>query len=141
MQRIRDLMTRQPWTVQLDDSLAVARRMIAEREIHHLPVLDGGEVVGIVTEPGLSHAADHLGTVEDVLESALTVSDDTPIDEVLDLMMSRRSDAVVVTGTDGGEVHGIFTATDAVRALREVLRLPQVDDITAGAHRNAIEKL
>lgn len=139
MKRIREVMTRQPWTVQLDDSLSVARRMIAEREIHHLPVLDGGLVVGIVTEPDLAHAADHLGTVEDVVESALTVDDDTPIDEVLDVMMTRRADAVIVTNE--GVVEGIFTATDAVRELRDLLRLPRVDEIASSAHRHAIEKL
>src|SRR5262249_1394004 len=63
MKRMLDVMTRQPWTVQLDDSLAVARRMIAEREIRHLPVLDGGVVVGMVTERDLASTRDRIGTV------------------------------------------------------------------------------
>ena len=60
-------MTRQPWTVQLDDSLTVARRMMAEREIHHLPVLDGGIVVGMVTDRDLAGTQGRLGTVSDVM--------------------------------------------------------------------------
>lgn len=120
MTRIADLMTRQPWTVQLDDSIAVARRMLVEREIHHLPVLDGGDVVGMVTERDIALAADRLGTVADVLASVVCVSPDEPVEEVLDRMTERRLDSVVVANDDG-KVEGIFTVSDAVRALRDVL--------------------
>jgi CBS domain-containing protein len=120
MRRIADVMTRQPWTVQIDDSLAVARQMIAEREIHHLPVLDGGKVVGMTTERELALAADRLGTVSDAMVLAHRVDPDAPLDEVLEMMMRHREDAVVVT--DDGAVEGIFTASDAVRMLCELLR-------------------
>jgi acetoin utilization protein AcuB len=120
MKRIADVMTPQPWTVQLDDSLAIARRMIAERDIHHLPVLDRGEVVGMVTERDLAHAANRLGTVADVMVSAHPVAIDAPIADVLDTMMTRGLDAVVVTSNAG--VEGIYTASDAVRMLLETLR-------------------
>lgn len=120
MKRIGDFMTRQPWTVQLDDSLAVARRMMAEREIRHLPVLDGGEVVGMVTERDLALAADRLGTVADAVTSVAPLPADTPLDEVLERMTSKRWDAVVIT--EEGRVAGIFTATDALRVLAELVR-------------------
>jgi acetoin utilization protein AcuB len=120
MKRIADLMTRQPWTVRIDDSLALARRMLAEREIHHLPVLDGGEVVGMVTERDLAFAADRLGTVSSAMAPVHCVATEMPVDEVLEMMTARRWDAVVVTS--GGVVEGIFTASDAVRVLRDLLR-------------------
>jgi len=120
MKCIADLMTPQPWTVQLDDSLAVARQMLVEREIHHLPVLDGGNVVGMVTERDLAHAANRLGTVADVVVPATIVAADMTLDKALDVMASSRADAVIVTSEVG--VEGIFTATDAVRELRDVLR-------------------
>jgi acetoin utilization protein AcuB len=120
MKRIADLMTRQPWTVQLDDSLAVARQMIAVREIHHLPVLDGGEVVGMVTERDLALAADRLGTVASTMVPVHCIAAETPLDEVLDAMTAKHLDAIVVTGD--GTVEGIFTASDAVRALRDLVR-------------------
>jgi acetoin utilization protein AcuB len=120
MRRIAEVMTRQPWTVQIDDSLAVARRMIAEREIRHLPVLDGGKVVGMTTERELALAADRLGTVSDAMIPVHRVDPGTPLDEVLEMMMTQRKDAVVVTGD--GAVEGIFTASDAIRVLCDVLR-------------------
>jgi acetoin utilization protein AcuB len=120
MKRIADLMTPQPWTVQLDDSLAVARRMMAEREVHHLPVLDGLLVVGIVTERDLALAADRLGTVEQVMAPVHRVASETPLEDVLDEMATNRWDAVVVS--DDGRVEGIFTASDAVYLLRDVVQ-------------------
>ena len=120
MKRIAQIMTPQPWTVQLEDSLGVARRMLAEREIHHLPVLDAGAVVGMVTERDLALASDRLRTVADVMLPVHPVASNTPVDQVLDEMATQRWDAVVVT--EDGTVEGIFTAMDAVRVLRDVVR-------------------
>jgi acetoin utilization protein AcuB len=120
MKRIADLMTRQPWTVQIDDSLAVARRMIAERDIHHLPVLESGEVVGMVTERELAHAAGRIGTVSDAMTPVRCVAPETPLDEVLELMATEHRDAIVITSN--GAVEGIFTSSDAVRVLLELVR-------------------
>jgi acetoin utilization protein AcuB len=94
--------------------------MIAVREIHHLPVLDGGEVVGMVTERDLALAADRLGTVASAMVPVHRVAAETPLDEVLDAMTAKHLDAIVVTGD--GTVEGIFTASDAVRALRDLVR-------------------
>jgi acetoin utilization protein AcuB len=121
MKRIADYMTRQPWSVQLDDSIGVARQMLAQREIRHLPVLDGDRSVGMVTERELARAADRAGaTVEAVMAPAHSVDASASLADVLDAMLSRRSDAVVVTD-EAGAVEGIFTAMDAVRLLREQL--------------------
>lgn len=120
MKRIGDFMTRQPWTVQVDDSLGVARRMLAEREIHHLPVLDGGEVIGMVTDRDLNLAGDRLGTVVDAMVSAHQVAADTPLGDVLAEMTANHWDAVVVTRE--GTVEGIFTSSDALRVLAELVR-------------------
>lgn len=110
-------MTRQPWTVQVDDSLAVARRMFAEREVHHLPVLDGDQLVGILTARDANLAADRLATVGEVMLPVHPVSPDDSLADVLDLMMAKHCDAVVCTDERG--VEGIFTAADALRLLAE----------------------
>lgn len=119
--RIGDFMTRQPWSVQLDDSLAVARQMLVEREIHHLPVLEAGRVVGILNGRDVA-AAERIGaTVEQVMSPAHLVEAGAPLADVLDEMASRALDAVVVVDETGG-VEGIFTASDAVRVLRDLVR-------------------
>jgi acetoin utilization protein AcuB len=122
MKRIRDFMTPQPWTVQMDDSLAVARRMMAEREIHHLPALDGGHVSGMVTDREIVLAADRVGTVGDIIVQAHRVQAATPLADVLDEMSANHWDAVIVT--EGERVEGIFTSSDAVRVLAELVKHP-----------------
>ncbi len=123
MKPIADYMTRQPWSIQVEDSLGVARQMMAQREIHHLPVLEDKQLVGVLTDRDLAAEARRLGsTVQQVMTTAaLRVDVDTPLDEVLQRMLDRQSDAVVITSPQG-EVAGIFTANDAVRVLHDLLR-------------------
>ncbi len=118
--RIADVMTRQPWTVQIEDSISVARHVLAEREIRQLPVLDGAGLIGVVGERELAQAVDQLGTVGDVMLPVPGAPATQPLDEVLEAMVEHHWGAVVVTDDD--VVVGIFTAADAIRLLREALR-------------------
>jgi CBS domain-containing protein len=45
----RDLMTEDPVTIDADESVARAARVIAERKHNRLPVIDDGRLVGVVT--------------------------------------------------------------------------------------------
>jgi CBS domain-containing protein len=46
--RIGDVMTRSPLTVGVDDDVLAAAHLMGERRIRHLPVVEGGNMVGIV---------------------------------------------------------------------------------------------
>lgn len=121
MSTIADYMTPQPWAIQVDDSLSLAREMLAERNIHHLPVLDGEHLVGMLVQRDLTLAAGQVApTVEEFMTSVHYVDVATPLEEVLQRMDSRGWDAVVVTSGEQ-RIEGIFTAMDAVRVLGEVL--------------------
>ena len=48
MPAISHYMTKQPWTISRKATLAEAHQMMREHEIRHLPVLDNGELVGVV---------------------------------------------------------------------------------------------
>jgi acetoin utilization protein AcuB len=113
-------MTRQPWIVQADDSLTIAREMLDARGAHHLPVLDGGKIVGIITARDLAVAGERRGTVADLMVPVRCVSGDAHMSDVLDSMTEDGDDAVVVVGAD--HVEGIFTTTDALRVLSQLLR-------------------
>lgn len=134
MRTIATYMTKQPWAVQIDDSVIVAKHMMAERRIHHLPVLNAGQLVGMVTERDLvQSAARDTATVEHVMQAAVEVDARTALADVLDTMVVRERDAVVITRD--GEIEGIFTAMDAVRALRERLRVRHARAESAGVAR------
>jgi acetoin utilization protein AcuB len=120
MRTIANYMTKQPWSVQIDDSVTLARRMLAERRIHHLPVLDGGKLVGIVTESDLVKSATDISTVGKVMTVVEEVDASAALGDALEAMSERERDAVVVTRD--GSIEGIFTAMDAVRVLRQKIR-------------------
>lgn len=48
-ERIASIMTRDVVTVKPEDSLDLVRELIFERRFHHLPVLENGKLVGIIT--------------------------------------------------------------------------------------------
>jgi acetoin utilization protein AcuB len=121
MQPISRYMTPQPWTVKVDDSLALARQMFTERQIHHLPVLDGRELVGMLTDRDVHLMENRIGVaVEEAMRPVQRVDADDPLDQVVSAMSSNQWNAVVVT--EHGRVTGIFTAADALRVLAGLLR-------------------
>ena len=119
-ERIRDFMSPQPWLVQADDSLTLAREMLDAKRAHHLPVIDGGKIVGMVNARDLEAAGERRGTVSDLMRPVRCVSGDAHISDVLDTMTKEASDAVVVVGAD--RIEGIFTTSDALRVLSRLLR-------------------
>lgn len=127
-------MTPQPWTIDRDASLADAHRLMREHGIRHLPVVDGSDLVGVVSERDL-HL---LETVSDLERAGITLSEamttrpfvvtsDTLLDEVVEIMADKRYGSAIVVGHDG--VEGIFTTIDACRALADVLQRAVAESI------------
>ena len=113
-------MTPTPRSVSPRDRLSKARELMRTEKIQHLPVIDEQELVGIVSD----RDARRLHTSDDNVADAMTcevtaVPIETPIDEVIELMDTKRIGSVVLL-RDGG-VAGIFTTTDALRAFRDLL--------------------
>lgn len=48
--KVRDVMTREPITVQADATIADVATILVERNVSRLPVLDGDDMVGIVSK-------------------------------------------------------------------------------------------
>ena len=46
---VREIMTKQLFTVSLDDSIEDCMRIVTQRRVRHLPVLESGLVVGMVS--------------------------------------------------------------------------------------------
>ena len=128
MATVRDYMTPHPFTIGLQQTMERAHEMMREHRLRHLPVLDGGELVGIVTERDL-HLIETLKdtnprevTVEEAMTpEPWTVTPDTPIAQVAAEMAAQRYGAAIVVD-DYGRVQGIFTTVDALRALVEKTR-------------------
>lgn len=54
--KVRQVMTRKPLTINPNDTVEEAARLMCEKRISGLPVVDAGQVVGIVTERDLFQA-------------------------------------------------------------------------------------
>ncbi len=119
-------MTREPYRVASSDTLDIVKTLMREHDIRHLPVVDGGRLVGIISERDL-HVVEavpgiHLSHVEvaRVMAPPIDVWAETPIDQVSTLMAEKKLDCVVVQGGQG--IEGVFTATNALLALTDLAR-------------------
>lgn len=125
MKRIRmkvaDFMSRGPYTIGAAQTLAAADRLMREHQLRHLPVLDLGNLVGIVSqrELGLLLTAPEIDADATPISRAmrtevLVVEPDDLIAQVASKMAERRVGSAVVAR--GGDVVGVFTTVDAARA-------------------------
>jgi acetoin utilization protein AcuB len=123
---VRQYMTPSPWTIARNQPLSIARRMMLEHGVRHLPVLDGGRVAGIITErdlllveslPGVNPT--DVRVEEAMVAEPFEVTADTPLAEVVDRMLERKIGSAIVV--EGDRVIGVFTTIDGLRALRDLL--------------------
>jgi acetoin utilization protein AcuB len=131
-------MTADPVTISSDRTLAEAHRLMREKQIRHLPVVDAGKLVGVVSQRDL-YLLETLKGVnpdEERVEEAMTaepyaIARDAALEEVATVMAENKYGSAVVV--DRGTVVGLFTTVDALRALASVLRRPR----RPGAERRA----
>jgi acetoin utilization protein AcuB len=126
---VQEYMSREPATVQKDEPLVAAHRLMQSNRIRHLPVLHEGRLVGVVSERDLYL----LETVKNVdprrepVEEAMTafpftVPPHALLTEVARQMLQHRYGSALVV--DEGKLVGIFTRADALRALTEIVAAP-----------------
>ena len=127
MSTVSEHMSPAPHPVGVEQNLAVAAQFMRKHAVRHLPVLHGGDIVGVLSARDivLLEAAEQapLGdfTVEDAMSGdAYVVTPDTPLHEVLSEMSSRKLGSALVA--EGRNLRGIFTATDAVTLLAEHMK-------------------
>jgi len=122
-------MTPFPYSIDVGAPLAEARTFLRERQIHHLPVTRDGDLAGILTDrdiklalgPDLDSPPERELSVRDVFQPESYVVDAGDLlEDVAAAMAERHIGSALVTR--GGKLVGIFTTTDACRALARVLR-------------------
>ncbi|HMK74211.1 MAG TPA: CBS domain-containing protein [Myxococcaceae bacterium] len=124
---IEKFMTPTVHSIRSGASVAEARVAMEEHGVRHLPVLDGGQLVGMVSARDLAIVsgirglnADALPVEEAMSNDVLAVTPEEPLAQVAARMAERRAGSAVVVR--GERVLGIFTTTDALRALSTLAR-------------------
>jgi len=112
-------------TINGGSSIDKALDLMRENRIRHLPVKDLGKVVGIISEQDLlTHAGKDWAAmlkVRDIMNPNLfSVYRNEGLGEVALQLASQKVGSALVLD-ELGEVYGIFTTTDALNALVEIL--------------------
>ena len=132
---VREWMTPDPVTIAPDTPVLEAIKLLKEKGFRRLPVVEGGRLVGIVTDKDLKDAMPSKATTLSIWElnyllSKLTVSEvmakpvitvgaDEPLEEAALLMEEYKVGGLPVL--EGDRLVGIITITDVLRAFIEVM--------------------
>lgn len=123
---IQKYMTYVPKSIGYDQSIAQASEFMRKLHLRHLPVLKGGHLVGILTDRDINLVmsfkdadAEKMTVEEAYTPHPYFTSPSTPLNEVVAHMAEKKYGCALVV--DNGKLVGIFTETDAYKALSELL--------------------
>ncbi len=123
---VRDYMTPLPQVIGVDQTLAAAARRMHLLAVRHLPVVDDGVLVGILSERdvALVRSSRSIDPEEASVEEAMTpdpyaVGPEMPLALVVQTMAERKVGSAVVI--ERGRVIGLLTTTDALALLADLL--------------------
>jgi acetoin utilization protein AcuB len=130
-------MTRNPRTVSPDDPLSFAAGILREHRFHHLPVVEGGKLVGVLSDTDLRNASFAATPAEGgggpagdrpVREAMRTeVWSVTPDDSVEDaLLILTREKFGALPVLSGDRLVGIITRADLLNAFVDLLDVNEV---------------
>jgi acetoin utilization protein AcuB len=133
---VRERMTKNPVTTTPDTSVTDALRLMREKKVRRLPVMDPhGKLVGIVADQDLLYASPSpvsslsvwemnyllakLKVEEVMTRQVTTVAEDTPVEEAARIMVDNKIGGLPVMR--GGQLAGIVTETDLFKVFLELL--------------------
>ncbi|RMG12903.1 MAG: CBS domain-containing protein [Deltaproteobacteria bacterium] len=114
--KVKDVMKKSPMTIGPNESLALASQMMAWGGIRHLPVVEDGKLVGILSERDILACEDRKHAhVSDVMSTpAHTASPDDTLVEAAGRMVAEGISALPIV--EKGKLIGIVTSTDVLAA-------------------------
>lgn len=136
--RVRDYMTPDPQTLDSKNTLLDAVLMLRRLELRHIPILEGGRLVGILTDRDVGRVApsmlmelspqDYNRVFEDtpvakvMTRNLLSTTPEAPLAEAVHLLYNHKVGCLPVL--DGGRLVGIITVADMLRALHDLVGNP-----------------
>jgi CBS domain-containing protein len=113
-------------TIGRDQTLESASLQMREHRVRHLPVLEGGKLLGVLSQrdvlliESLPDVDPAVVTVEEAMSAQpYAVEPDAELGAVLRMMAEHKYGAAVVM--EHGKVAGIFTTIDALTLLADLI--------------------
>ncbi len=124
---VEEYTTPNPVTASEETNVTTLGALMTKHGIRHIPIVRGGNVVGIVSDRDLKVVTglnfrenDAIRAVDIMAHDPVTVRSDAQRDEVAYEMANRKIGSVIVNDAEG--FMGIFTVSDALNALIEIAR-------------------
>jgi len=133
---VREIMMGRPVTLKPEDTLDLANDVISLGRIRHIPVVDTGQLVGLLSERDLMGAAAgrifrlrqksksallKSVLIRDVMKKrVITVAPETSIEDAARLMADKKIGCLPVVSD--GAIVGLMTTTDILRYVERLGR-------------------
>lgn len=137
---VRQVMTSRVVTVDPQDSVAVAIRLMRQGQLHRLPVVKDNVLLGIITSSDLRRVTGLASILHDpsqdnflwryipvsnaMSRNLITLTPDQPIAEAAQLMIERHIGGLPVV--EQGQLVGILTTSDLLKAMMAVAQAAPV---------------
>lgn len=132
---VAEAMTPSPMTAEATSSIGTVMRKLFEIDVRHLPIVDDGELVGIVSDRDLREVVSRLlsegvtdlrqmlnAPIADLMSAdVLSVDPETELAEAADVMIEQRIGALPVVSPSTNKLVGIISYVDILRAVRDEL--------------------
>ncbi|MGE4319675.1 MAG: CBS and ACT domain-containing protein [Deferribacterales bacterium] len=131
---VKDWMTKTVFTVDINDSVVAAVRLMREKNIKHIPVMDNGRLKGLVSDRKLKEYLPSKGTCLDVYEmnyllentkmseimgeGVFVAEPNLPIEEAALMMMEHNIGCLPVVEKD--TLTGIISDKDIFKAMIDI---------------------
>ena len=133
-QPVTKIMSRNLVTVHHGDPISKVRQLIREHGVHHIPVVSGDQLVGLIShtdilrvsfgdvfntdERSVDATLDHTMTIEQLMaKDVASLNEQSTIREAAEILSQGKFHSLPVVSS--GKVVGMVTSTDLIRYMVE----------------------
>lgn len=132
---VKNRMSKNPYTIEVRESISDAVALLREKGLKRLPVVDGEKVVGILTQSDIQKVSPTKATSLSIFEinylltkltvkdamtkNPITIESDSLLEEAAVIMREKRIGTLPVV--EGGKLVGIITESDIFDAFIDLL--------------------
>ena len=132
--KVSDVMSRKVVSISADDTLLIVDEIMELGHVRHIPVVRGGELVGVVSQRDLLRASlssvmgiaredadgflENLSISEAMTSPAISIEADRPVQEAARLMADHKIGCLPVV--EGKKLIAIVTETDVLKVFADL---------------------